>query len=85
MAEEPENLVLTHLREIRGELRDVSVKQDEMARQLDEQGKTLERIAEVAYLGVGIATATAVKLDQVIERMDSFDQRLRTVESRVAG
>ena len=80
MADEPENRVLAHLREIRAELRSMHSKQDDMSKKQDEQGKTLERIAEVAYLGVGIATATNYKLDQIVDRMDGFDQRLHAVE-----
>ena len=82
MAEEPENIVLAHLREIRSELRDVRTELRDVKAKQDEHGKTLEWIAEVAYLGVGIATATNYKLDQIVERMDGFEQRIHTVEAR---
>ena len=85
MAEEPENLVLTDLREIRAELRDVRTEVRDVRSKQEEQGKILERIVEVSYLGVGIATAASVKLDQMAERLDTFEHRLQAVESRGSG
>ena len=80
MAEEPENLVLAHLREIRSELRGIREKQDEHSRMFEQNAKELEKIAEAAYLGVGLATMANHKLDRMEERIEVFDRRLQAVE-----
>ena len=72
MAEEPDNLVLVHLREIRGELGGV---RDELSKirttlrehdvRFDKIEKRLDEVYETAIYGVGVATRANYKLDQM--------------------
>ncbi len=80
MADEPENLVLVQLREMRGELREMRGDVQAVRATQDEHANQLEKIAEAAYLGVGLATMANHKLDRLEERFEVFDRRLQAVE-----
>ena len=72
MAEEPENLVLQMLRDIRGKL-------DDHSRMLEQHGKRLDEVQETALLGVGLATMANHKLDKVTE---DHERRIAALEDR---
>ena len=69
MAEEPDNLVLVQLREIRAKL--------------DKLDK-IEGVAEATYVGVGLATMANHKFDRLTDRFDAIDRRLQKVEGAPA-
>ena len=84
MTDEPENLVLVQLREIRAELGHINGKLVEHDKQFAALNKHLEWVAEAAYMGVGLAQMANHKLDRLSDRFDTMDQRLQVVERRGA-
>ena len=77
MAEEPENLVLVQLREIRTKL-------DKIEADVSTLTTQLEGVAEATYVGVGLATMANHKFDRLTDRIDAIDQRLQKVEGAPA-
>ena len=84
MAEEVENLVLVHLREMRAELQglrgDVSELRSEMTDRMERVEKRLGDVYEASMFAVGVAVMTSRKLDQFTERVDDHEQRITTLE-----
>ena len=84
MAEEVENLVLVHLREMRAELQglrgEVSELRSEMTDRMERVEKRLGDVYEASMFAVGVAVMTSRKLDQFTERVDDHEQRITTLE-----
>ena len=92
MADEPNNLVLVHLREIRGELKGVCdelsqirLKLSEHDARFDKMDKRLDEVHEAAILGVGFASLANHKLEQLRESVDDHGQRISALEADTAG
>ncbi len=84
MAEEVENPVLVHLREMRAELQglrgEVSELRSEMTDRMECVEKRLGDVYEASMFAVGVAVMTSRKLDQFTERVDDHEQRITTLE-----
>lgn len=80
MAEEPDNLVLVQLREIRAKLD----KLDKIEADVSTLTTQLEGVAEATYVGVGLATMANHKFDRLTDRFDAIDRRLQKVEGAPA-
>ena len=78
MPDQPENLVLVHLREIRAKL-------DEHDKRFDKLDKRLDDTHEAAIFGVGLAAMANHKLDLVADRLQALEQRVAIVETREPG
>lgn len=80
MADEVDNLVLVHLREMRAEFKDVRTELAGMRETLDSMNKRLGDVYEASMFAVGVAVMTSRKLDQFTERVDDHEQRITTLE-----
>ena len=87
MADEVENLVLVHLREMRAEFKDVRSELADVRKKLLEHDgrfdaieKRLGDVYEASMFAVGVAVMTSRKLDQFTERVDDHEQRITTLE-----
>lgn len=84
MVEETDNLVLVHLREMRGEMQgirsEVSELRSEMSERMDRVEKRLGDVYEASMFAVGVAVMTSRKLDQFTERVDDHERRITTLE-----
>lgn len=90
MAKEPDNLVLTMLREIRGDIRDMKSKLEEHDKRFDGVDKNLDsmRYQMTHILGIaGMSNISAVraeeKADDTLTLHKRVDERLSDVERRV--
>ena len=81
MADDPSNLVLVLLREIRAKQDEHFSKLTEHDQQFATVNKQLEHVAETGYVAVGIATMTAKKIDEMADRFDMVERRLLAVEA----
>ena len=79
MANEPDNLVLQLLRDIRGQLEGHAQLLAEHARLLGEQSKQIGEMQETALLAVGLAAMANHKLDKVTE---DHEQRIGALERK---
>ena len=73
MADEPDNLVLVHLREIRAKL-------EEHDRRFDKLDKRLDDTHETAIFGVGLAAMANHKLDRLADRTELLEGRVAKLE-----
>ncbi len=80
MAEEVENLVLVHLREMRAELTEIRQKLDAHDSRFDAIDKRLGDVYEASMFAVGVAVMNSRKLDQFTERVDDHEKRITTLE-----
>ncbi len=89
MADEPDNLVLVHLREMRAEMRnmrdEVRTKLELHDKRFDALEKRLDDVHEAAILSVGLATLANHKLEQVRERVDDHGDRISALEADPVG
>ena len=85
MADEPDNLVLVHLREIRGELKNIRDKLAEHDARFDKIEKRLDEVHETAIYGVGLAAMANHKLDRMTERVDDHEPRITALEADPVG
>ena len=81
MPDEPDNLVLLHLREIRGDLTKIRDKLAEHDTKFEQLGKRLDEVHETAVYGVGLAAMANYKLDQMKERVEDHEQRISAIET----
>ena len=86
MVDEPDNLVLVQLREMRAEFRDVRAEIREvrssvsdLTLQVQQQGKRLDDVLEAAVLASGYANLAVHKFDLMEQRVG----RLEGLEGRV--
>ena len=77
MADEPDNLVLVHLREIRAEMKDIRAKLGEHDTHFEALKKRVDELFETATFGVGLAVMANRKLDLAI---DDHEQRIAALE-----
>ena len=82
MADESDNLMLVMLREIRAKQSEHDQQLAKLNKQLEHASKQLEHVNEAAYLGIGIATMTARKVDEIGDRLETLEQRLQALEAR---
>lgn len=80
MADEPENLVLQMLRDIRGKLDEHTRLLNEHTRLLNDHTKQLLDVRETAILAVGLATMANYKLDKLVESVEDHEIRIETLE-----
>lgn len=80
MADEPDNMILRLLREIRA-------KQDEHSSALLQQGerlklidRRLDEVHETMYTVAGLAAHSNVRHDTVADRLDAVEERVRRLE-----
>ena len=79
MPDEPDNLVLVHLREMRAEMRnmrdEVRTKLEQHDKRFDALEKRLDDVHEAAILSVGFATLANHKLEQLRESLTDHGPR----------
>ena len=80
MADEPDNLVLVHLREIRAKLEEHDRRFDSMEKRFDKLDKRLDDTHETAIFGVGLAAMANHKLDRLADRTELLEGRVAKLE-----
>ena len=86
MADQPENLVLIQLREMRAEFGDLRTEMRKMRTTMDDKfkqhGKRLDDVMEAEVLAAGYASLAAHKFDALDNRMASTESRVELLEAR---
>lgn len=86
MADEPVDIVLVHLREMRTEMCEMrekmEAKLDQHDKRFDAIDKRLGEVHETALLAVGFAAMANHKLEQHLERIEDHERRIATLEQR---
>ena len=77
MPDEPDNLVLVHLREIRAEMKDMRSDMNGMRDEMGAIKKRVDELFETATFGVGLAVMANRKLDLAI---DDHERRITALE-----
>ena len=99
MVDEPDNMVLRLLREIRATLDDHSARLarmdarfdrmdarfDQVDARFDHVDKELEEVKFQVTYGLGVSSINNLKAREVDLRMTEFDRRLKTLEERADG
>ena len=83
MADEPDNLVLQLLREIRGTLGEHSEQFRLVGKRLDHIDQRLEEVHETLYTVAGAAVHANVRHDTVAERLKMLEERVSRLEEKV--
>ena len=97
MANEPDNLVLVHLREIRATLAEHSARFDLMDRRFDQLGKRFEDFHEITSHALRLSTSNDLRMRNLdrryefsegeqrrtTDRMDEFERRLWDLERKI--
>jgi hypothetical protein len=97
MADEPDNLVLFQLREIRATLAAHSPRFDQIDRRLDQMDKRFEDFHALTSHALNLSTTNYLRMrefdqrhemseggqQRIKERMDEFERRLAKVEEKV--
>jgi hypothetical protein len=82
MAQEPDSLVLVHLREMRGQLQGITAKLEEHDRRFDQIDKRMEDFHLLVNHALGLGTMNQHKARELEARHDLADTRQRRVEER---
>ena len=82
MAQEPDNLVHVHLREMRGELKGITVKLEEHDRRFDQIDKRLDDFHLLVNHALGLGTMNQHRSRELEARHDLADAWQRRVEQR---
>ncbi|MBP0615041.1 hypothetical protein [Jiella mangrovi] len=82
MADEPDNLVLQLLREIRATLDEHSEEFKSVGRRLDHIDQRLEEVHETLYTVAGAAVHANVRHDTVAERLKTLEERVSRLEEK---
>jgi hypothetical protein len=80
VADEADNLVLVHLREMRAEMTEIRAKLDTHDSRFDAIEKRLGDVYEASIFSVGVAVMTSRKLEQITDRLDNHERRITTLE-----
>jgi hypothetical protein len=97
MANEPDNLVLVHLREIRATLADHSARFDRMDGRFDQLDKRFEDFHELTSHALRLSTSNDLRMRdldrryefsegeqrRMADRMDEFERRLSDLERKI--
>jgi hypothetical protein len=83
MADEPENLVLIQLREIRSDLQDVKAKQTEHDRRFDRIDKRFSDMDLLIDHALGLGMANKVKAREIDARQEESEARQRRMDERM--
>jgi len=84
MADEPENLVLIQLREIRSDLQDVKAKQSEHDRRFDQIDKRFNDMDLLIDHALGLGMANKVKVRELDARQQESEARQRRMDDLMA-
>lgn len=82
MADEPTELVLRLLREIRSEVSEVRRVQDLHSAKFAEHGHRLEEIHESLYAALGMSAHANVRHDAVQKQLDELRERVARLEEK---
>ncbi|MCE7030093.1 hypothetical protein [Jiella avicenniae] len=82
MADEPDNLVLQLLREIRTDVGDVKATLAKHGERLDHIDQRLEEVHETLYTVAGAAVHANVRHDTVAERLKTLEERVSRLEEK---
>ena len=92
MAEEPDNLTLRMLREIRGTLEAQSNRFDQMDKRFDRLEKQGEEMRQYMTYAMGLGGVNELKAREFDQRMEvgetlnrQFEQRFKDIEKRLTG
>ena len=83
MAEEPENVMLRLMREMRAKLDDVSMKLEEHDHRFDKVDQRLDEIHETMYTTAGMAMHANVRHEAVSKQLDDLRKRVERLEEKV--
>jgi hypothetical protein len=82
MASEPDNLVLTLLREMRTAISDIRATQDEQSRRLIHIETRVDEMHESMITGLGLAAHANVRHDGVEKRLADLTKRVERLEKK---
>ncbi|ORE99185.1 hypothetical protein [Aurantimonas sp. 22II-16-19i] len=83
MADEPDNLVLQLLREIRADIGEVKSTLSKHSERFDRVDQRLEEVHETLYTVAGAAVHANVRHDTVAERLKTLEERVSRLEEKV--
>ncbi|MDY8109497.1 hypothetical protein U0C82_10135 [Fulvimarina sp. 2208YS6-2-32] len=83
MADEPDNLILQMLRDIRSKLDDHDRRFDGVDRHFDDVNQRLEEIHETLYTVAGVAVHANVRHDTVTQKLKALEERVGRLEEKV--
>ena len=76
MADDPENLVLIQLREMRAELKDIRTTLDVHTQTLERHSKRLDAVLEAAVLASGYGNLAVHKFDNLGKRVERLESKV---------
>ena len=82
MADEPDNLVLQLLREIRADIGEVKLTFSKHSKRFDRVDQRLEEVHETLYTVAGAAVHANVRHDTVAERLKTLEERVSRLEEK---
>ncbi|MAU95112.1 MAG: hypothetical protein CMP81_04350 [Fulvimarina sp.] len=82
MADEPDNLVLQLLREIRADIGEVKLTFSKHSKRFDRVDQRLEEVHETLYTAAGAAVHANVRHDTVAERLKTLEERVSRLEEK---
>ncbi|TGE02475.1 hypothetical protein [Methylobacterium nonmethylotrophicum] len=82
MAAEPDNLVLSLLRDMRAALAEVRAVQDEQSRRLIRIEGRVDETHESMITGLGLAAHASIRHDRVEERLRDLTDRVERLEGK---
>ena len=85
MADEPEDMVLHLLRDIRGKLDDLDERVVEMRKEDRARDRRIDEYAELIHQAMGLAAMANIKGENTNERVDFVEDRLTAIENRLRG
>ena len=85
MADEPEDMVLHLLRDIRSKLDGLDKRVIEMRKEDRARDRRIDEYAELIHQAMGLAAMANIKGENTNERVDFVEDRLTAIESRLRG
>jgi chromosome segregation ATPase len=82
MSDEPDNMVLALLRDIRSTLRDHSGELSQIGQRVDRIDRRLEEVHETLYTVAGAAVHANIRHDTVAERLKTLEDRVSRLEEK---
>ena len=82
MADEPDNLVLQLLQEIRADIGEVKLTLSKHSERFDRVDQRLEEVHETLYTVAGAAVHANVRHDTVAERLKTLEERVSRLEEK---